>query len=150
VACVNQCEFIGFMAADPEIRMTPAGIKTANFRIACTKSWNDQGGQRQERTEWVNCVAWRVEAERVQKYLRKGNRAYVRGELQTRIWEDKNGGGKRHITEIIVDRFLALSGHTGDNSDHYGYESGDPSPRRPAAVEDHPSSPSDDDSSLPF
>ena len=152
MACVNECTFIGFMAADPEIRMTPGGVKTANFRIGCTESWNDQSGARQERTEWVNCVAWRNQADHVQKFLRKGNRVYVRGKLKTRSWEDKNGGGKRYTSEIIVDKFMALSGHQGDNTDPYEPAGRGPSAPRSADPDDYQGGATggSDDDLLPF
>lgn len=55
-------------------------------------------------------VAWRGLAEIAQKYLRKGSKVYVEGKLQTRTWEDKNGGGKRYTTEVLCDRFMMLDG----------------------------------------
>ena len=150
MACVNECTFIGYMAADPEIRSTPGGQKVATFRIGCTDTWKDQQGQQQERTEWVNCVAWRQEADRVQRFLRKSNRVYVHGKLQTRSWEDKNGGGKRYTSEIIVDKFLALSGHQGDNTDPYEPTGRGPSSPRPADPDEGFSAYATDESDLPF
>ena len=94
-ASLNKVMLIGNLGADPEIRNTPGGAQVANFRVACTENWTDQSGQRQERTEWVTIVAWRKQAEIAQRFLRKGSRVYVEGKLQTRTWEDKNGGGKR-------------------------------------------------------
>lgn len=118
---LNRATLIGNLGADPEVRATPNGAKVANFRVACSESWKDQSGQKQERTEWVTCIAWRQTAEIVEKYVRKGSKVYVEGKLQTRSWEDKNGGGKRYATEVLVDRVMMLDGRqAGAQADHYG------------------------------
>lgn len=110
---LNKVILIGNLGSDPEIRATPNGSQVANFRIACTESWKDQSGQKQERTEWATIVAWRQQAEIAAKYLRKGSKVYVEGKLQTRTWEDKRGGGKRYATEVLCDRFMMLDGRGG-------------------------------------
>lgn len=110
---LNKVQLIGNLGADPEIRSTPNGAQVATFRVACSETWKDQSGQRQERTEWVTVVAWRQQAEIAQKYLHKGSKVYVEGKLQTRTWEDKNGGGKRYATEVLCDRFTMLDGKPG-------------------------------------
>lgn len=110
---VNKWIGIGNLGADPEIRSTPNGAQVATFRVACSETWKNQSGQRQERTEWVTVVAWRQQAEIAQKYLHKGSKVYVEGKLQTRTWEDKNAGGKRYATEVLCDRFMMLDGKPG-------------------------------------
>lgn len=105
---LNKVMLIGNLGADPEVRNTPSGGQVANFRVACTENWTDQSGQRQERTEWVTVVAWKKLAEVAQKYLRKGSKVYVEGKLQTRSWEDKNGGGKRFATEVQCEQLTML------------------------------------------
>lgn len=110
---LNKVLLIGNLGADPEVRSAPNGAQVATFRVACSESWKDQSGQRQERTEWVTVVAWRGLAEIAQKYLRKGSKVYVEGKLQTRTWEDKNVGGKRYATEVLCDRFMMLDGKPG-------------------------------------
>ena len=87
---LNKVMLIGYVGADPEVRSTPNGSQVATFRLACSESWKDKYGNRQERTEWVTCVAWRKLAETLQRYLRKGAHVYLEGKLQTRSWEDKN------------------------------------------------------------
>lgn len=124
---LNKVLLIGYVGADPEIRATPNGATVANFRLACTESWKDQSGQKQERTEWITCVAWRKLAEVFQRYLKKGAHIYIEGKLQTRSWEDKNGGGKRYATEVLVDDFKFLdkaSSHPGDDENQKGMGSG--------------------------
>ncbi len=105
---LNEVRVMGYLGADPEVRTTPNGATNATFRLACSERWTDANGQKQEHTEWVTCVAWRKDAELVQMYLRKGSRALVKGKLRTRMWEDKNGGGKRYATEVVVDRVLLI------------------------------------------
>ena len=82
----------------------------ANLRLAISETWKDQQGQRQERTEWVNLVLWRQQAEIAQKYLRKGSKIYAEGKLQTRSWDDKQSGQKRYATDVVVDTFTMLDG----------------------------------------
>ena len=126
---LNKVQLIGNLGSDPEIRSTPNGAQVATFRVACSETWKDQSGQRQERTEWVTCVAWRAQAEIAQKYLRKGSKVYVEGKLQTRTWEDKNVGGKRYATEVLVDRFLMLDGRQG-GGEGYAEHPADPQPQQ--------------------
>jgi single-strand DNA-binding protein len=138
---LNKIQIIGNLGSDPEIRSTPGGAQVANFRVACSESWTDQSGQKQERTEWVTCVAWKKTAEIIQKYLRKGARVYVEGKLQTRTWEDKNGGGKRYATEVLVERVMMLDGRAQEGGSDRPVRSG----RDPDAP--FPAPPGDD---LPF
>jgi single-strand DNA-binding protein len=123
---------LGNLGADPEVRNTPSGAQVANFRVACTETWKDASGQRQERTEWVTVVAWKGLADIAGKYLRKGSKVYVEGKLQTRQWDDKNGGGKRSATEVLCDNFIMLDGRPGGEAG--GGEGGAPAARagRPA------------------
>ena len=107
---VNKVILIGALGADPEVRTTPQGATVANLRLAVSETWKDQQGQRQERTEWVNLVLWRQQAEIAQKYLRKGSKIYAEGKLQTRSWDDKQSGAKRYATDVVVDTFTMLDG----------------------------------------
>ena len=105
---MNKCLFIGNCAADPEIK-TAGQDTVANFRIGCSESWKDKNGEKQTATEWVSCVAWRKNAENIEKYVRKGQLLYIEGRMKTRAWEDKDGN-KRYTTEILVDTFKMLGG----------------------------------------
>ena len=107
---VNKVILIGALGADPEVRTTPQGAMVANLRLAVSETWKDQQGQRKERTEWVNLVLWRQQAEIAQKYLRKGSKIYAEGKLQTRSWDDKQTGAKRYATDVMVDTFTMLDG----------------------------------------
>ena len=150
---VNKVILIGNIAADPEVRTTPQGATVANLRLAVSETWKDQQGQRNEKTEWVNLVLWRQQAEIAQKYLRKGSKIYVEGKLQTRSWDDKQSGQKRYATDVVVDTFTMLDGRSA-NADG---EAGAPEPQawgqraqrgKPAQPAAAP--PPADDSDLPF
>ena len=151
---LNRCEFIGRLGADPEVRTTPQGVMVATLHLAVSETWKDQQGKRQERTEWVNLVLWRQQAEIAQKYLRKGSKIYAEGKLQTRSWDDKQSGQKRYATDVVVDTFTMLDGRSANADGEAG--AGEPNawgqraqrggkPAQPAAAP-----PAADDSDLPF
>ena len=145
---INDVRVAGHLGRDPEVRTTPNGATSATFSIACTERWTDQSGQKQERTEWVTCVAWRKDAELAQMFLRKGSRAYVEGKLQTRTWEDKNGGGKRSATEVVVKRILLLDKREQGERQEPGTRSPERVPNPQRSSDDQPGTVDDDD--LPF
>ncbi|MCX7727689.1 MAG: single-stranded DNA-binding protein [Chitinispirillaceae bacterium] len=109
---VNKVILIGNLGKDPELRYTPAGQAVATFTLATTERWSDRNGQRQDRTEWHNIVAWGRLGELVSQYLKKGRSAYVEGRISTRTWEDKDGN-KRYRTEIIANQIQFLGPYTG-------------------------------------
>lgn len=121
---LNKVMIIGNLGADPEVRNTPNGAQVANFRVAVTEKWKDQSGQKQEHTEWIPCVAWRALANVMQQFARKGSKVYVEGRWKTRQWEDKNGGGKRYMTEIEVSNIELLSyANDGEGASNGGQRS---------------------------
>lgn len=113
MASVNKCIFIGNLTRDPEIRYMSSGEAVANFSIACNDSWKDKNGQKQERTEYVNVVAYRKLAEIIGEYLKKGRPIYIEGRMQTRKWQTKEGQD-RYTTEILCDQMQMLGGVSGD------------------------------------
>ena len=103
---LNKVQLIGNVGKDPEIRTTQQGKKIANLTIATSESWNDrQSGERKERTEWhrVSCLSDAL-AGVVERYVKKGSKLYVSGQLQTRKWTDQSGQEK-YTTEIILNGF---------------------------------------------
>lgn len=104
---LNKVMLIGNLGKDPELRYTSSGDAVANFSIATGESWKDKDGNKQERTEWHNIVAWKKLAEICGEYLKKGKKVYVEGRLQTRSYDDKEGV-KRYVTEIVADQMLML------------------------------------------
>lgn len=126
MAALNKVMLIGNLGRDPEVRMTPAGAKVASFSIAVTERFKDRNGQQQEKTEWVNIVLWRRQAEIAEQYLRKGSQIYIEGKLQTQSWDDPNGQ-KRYKTEVVGSNFQMLGsrgGAQGGDSSYGGNQGG--------------------------
>jgi len=104
---LNRAMIIGNLTRDPEVRTTPAGQTVATFGVATNHSWTDSTGQRQERAEFHNIVAWGKLADICSQYLAKGRKVYVEGRLQTREWESQDGT-KRNRTEIVAENMIML------------------------------------------
>lgn len=104
---LNKAMIIGRLTRDPEMRTIPSGENVATFSVATGFQWKDAQGNRQERTEFHNVVAWRRLAEIIGQYLKKGSKVYIEGRLQTRSWEDQNGV-KKYRTEIVTDNMIML------------------------------------------
>ena len=112
---LNKVMLIGNLTRDPESRTTTSGQNVCNFGLATNLVWNDASGQKQTRAEFHNIVAWRKLAEICTQYLKKGNKVYIEGRLQTRDWEDKEGN-KRKTTEVVADNMIMLGGKSGGSS----------------------------------
>ncbi len=104
---LNRAMIIGNLTRDPEVRTTPSGQTVANFGVATNHSWTDSSGQRQEKAEFHNIVAWGKLAEICSQYLGKGRKVYIEGRLQTRDWEGQDGA-KRSRTEIVCENMIML------------------------------------------
>src|SRR5687768_2993293 len=106
---VNKVILVGRLGRDPELKYTASGTPFCRFSMATDDSWNDKGtGERQERTEWHNIVAWDRLAEICNQYLTKGKLVYIEGNLQTREWDDPEGN-KKKMTEIRARDMVMLS-----------------------------------------
>src|SRR3989338_10502031 len=103
---LNRAQLIGNVTRAPEVKMA-GSQKVATFGIATNFSWTDQTGQRKEKAEFHNIVAWRKLAEICEQYLRKGSKVYIEGRIQTRDWEGEDGV-KRYRTEVIVENMIML------------------------------------------
>jgi single-strand DNA-binding protein len=99
----NLVILMGHMGQDPDVRHTQSGKTVANFSLATNDRYKDKAGEWQDRTEWHKVVAWDWKAETVSKHGAKGKAVYVRGRLQTRKWEDRDGK-KRYTTEVVADK----------------------------------------------
>lgn len=104
---LNKAMIIGRLTRDPETRTTPQGVTVTSFSVATNFIWTDGSGQKQERVEYHNAVAWRKLGDICAQYLRKGSKVYIEGRLQTRDWEGQDGV-KRYRTEINVDNMIML------------------------------------------
>jgi single-strand DNA-binding protein len=106
---MNKVIIVGRLGRDPELSYTPNGQARAKFSVATDEGYRDkQTGQKVERTEWHNIVAWRQTAEFCGNYLGKGRLVMVEGKLQTRKWQDQSTGQDRYMTEIVADNVQGL------------------------------------------
>jgi single-strand DNA-binding protein len=103
---VNKVILVGNLGRDPEVRSMQDGRSMVNMSVATSDTWRDrQTGERKERTEWHRVVIFNEKlAEVAQKYVRKGSKVYVEGQLATRKWTDQ-GGQERYTTEVVIPRF---------------------------------------------
>ena len=99
MSSLNKVMLIGNLGGDPELRYTQNQRPVCNFSMATTKNFKDAQGNRQSKTEWHKIVVWGLKAENVSKYLKKGSKAYVEGELETRKWTDDKQI-ERYTTEV--------------------------------------------------
>jgi len=106
---LNRATLIGNLGADPELRTVGAGTRVAKLSVATGRSWTDADGNPHERTEWHRVVLWGARAEWAERYLRKGERVYVEGEIQYRSYEDGEGV-TRFSTDINAREILLLGG----------------------------------------
>lgn len=111
---INRAILIGNLGKDVDLRYTPAGVAVATFSLATSERYKDRDGKQQDKTEFINIVAWRQLAEICGKYLHKGRQVYIEGKIQTRRYDDKDGN-KRYITEIVADQMQILGGGDGGN-----------------------------------
>lgn len=116
---LNQCQFIGNLGADPEVRSFQNGGKVCNLRLAVTEKWKDKQGEAKERTEWVTVAIFNEGLVGVaERFLRKGSKVFITGKMQTRKWQDQSGAD-RYTTEIVLQGFDAklvmLDGPKGDS-----------------------------------
>lgn len=110
MASINKVILVARIGKDPEIRSMTNGKSVANFSVATSEQWKDKNtGQKQEKTEWHNIVAYDKLADIIGQYLRKGAQVYLEGRLQTRRWTDKEGKD-RYTTEIICNEMQMLDG----------------------------------------
>ena len=159
---LNKVMLIGNVGKDPDIRYLDSNsangsnAKVATFPLATSERYRDRNGDVRENTEWHNIVAWRGNADVVERFVKKGTQLYIEGRLRTRQWNDQTGQ-KRYTTEVIADT-LQLLGRRPDNGEAQGAtaqggyqapaQGGYQAPAQPEpAPAPQPAPPSDD---LPF
>ena len=117
---MNLAIFTGRLTADPELKTTAAGgVSVCRFTLAVDRAYAKDG---EKVTDFINCVAWRYNAEFLAKYFKKGQMALVRGEMQNRSYEDKEGN-TRYITELIADRVEFCGSKAGNEETKAAAES---------------------------
>jgi len=125
---LNRATIIGNLTRDPEVRTTTTGQTVASFGVATNHSWTDASGQRQEKAEFHNIVAWGKLAEICDRYVTKGKQLYIEGQIRTRTYEQD--GQKKYFTEIHMEQMEMLgsksSGAGAPSSDYGAVEQGFP------------------------
>lgn len=116
---MNSVQLMGNLARDPEVRYTQSGRAVATFTVAATNTFTSSDGETKEQTAFINCVAWGKLGESIGN-LRKGNRAFVEGRLQTRSYETADGQ-KRYVTEVVAN--FAGTSLTNDETAPSNFES---------------------------
>ena len=122
---INKVILVGNLGRDPEVRFSQDGNKIVNMSLATSESWTDRSsGERREKTEWHRVVIFNDRlAEVAEKYLNKGSKVYLEGQLQTRKWTG-NDGVEKYTTEIVLNRFWGeltmLDSRSGAGGGDYG------------------------------
>lgn len=117
---INKVILVGNLGADPRVTNTQAGAKIVNFNLATSDRWRDKAsGDFKERTEWHRVVIFNPQlADTAERYLHKGSKVYIEGQLQTRRWED-NSGQEKFTTEVVLQNYsgtLVLLDAKGDGA----------------------------------
>lgn len=105
---LNKVILIGNVGNEPTIKALDGGVKTANLRLATSKRFKGADGEMKEVTQWHNVEMWRNLADVVDKYVRKGDKLYIEGELNYRTYTDKEGI-ERMVTSIVASDLKMLS-----------------------------------------
>lgn len=113
MAGLNKVFIMGNMGTDPEIKYLDNGTAVAKFSVAANEVWY-KDGEKQERTEWFNVVAFGRSAEILLEYCGKGSRLFIEGRLQTRSYGDE--GDKRYFTEVVLKYFTIINSKKEGNS----------------------------------
>lgn len=142
---LNQCNFIGRLGNDPELKFLPTGDAVVNISIAVSEKWKDKQGQKQEKTEWIRCTAFKRQAEVIGEYLKKGSLVHITGKFTTRKWDNKEGV-TQYSTEIVIQGMQMLD----SRSDNQGGQSSAPSQEPEPQVQKVDNSFDNFDDDIPF
>jgi len=110
---LNEIILMGRLTRDPELRYTASNTPVASFSLAVDRDFAPKGEEKQ--TDFIDCVAWRQTGEFASKYFQKGSMAAVKGRLQIRDWQDKEGN-KRRSAEVVVDNIYFGESKGGNRS----------------------------------
>ena len=113
---LNKVMLIGNLTREPNLRFTPNGSAVCSMGLATNRSWTPaDGGEKQEKVEFHNLVAWSKLAEICGQLLHKGDKIYVEGRLQTRDWKGDDGLDRK-TTEVVIDNMMLLRSSQGSSS----------------------------------
>lgn len=111
---MNKVILIGNLTKDPELTTTTSGISVCRFTLAVTRRFTNSEGERE--TDFINIVVWRNLADNCHRFLRKGSKTAVVGNLQTRSY-DAQDGTKRYVTEVVAEEVEFLTSRTSESQD---------------------------------
>lgn len=123
MANLNKVMLIGNLTRDPEVRYTPKGTAVADIGLAINRYFQNDNGERQEETTFVDVTLWGKQAELAQQYLGKGRPVYIEGRLQLDTWQDKDGQ-KRNKLKIVCENMQFLGSRDGGGGGGGGYGGG--------------------------
>lgn len=109
---MNKVILVGNLARDPELRQTPNGVSVARFTVAVSRRYSKDG---QQQTDFINCVAWRQQADFLCRYFQKGSGIQLCGSIQSRSWDGQDGK-KQYATEVVADE-LSFNGPKRQSQD---------------------------------
>ena len=113
---MNKVILIGRLTKDPELIKTNSGLSYVQFNLAVNRNYTNKSGERQ--ADFINCVVWRVQADYLAKYIKKGGLIVIEGEIQTRTYDDKNGT-KKYITEVLCNSIEFLESKSQQSKSNY-------------------------------
>jgi single-strand DNA-binding protein len=146
---LNHITIMGRLTKDPELRRTQGGHAVASFTLAVDRDFTSKDGGEKE-TDFIDCVAWRITGEFVNKYFSKGRMAVVSGRLQISSWTDKDGS-KRRTAEVVADNvYFADSKKDADSGSSAATAANAAAPASAPAAGNDFAYMTDDDAELPF
>jgi single-strand DNA-binding protein len=113
---MNKVILIGRLTKDPELKKTNSGLSYVQFNLAVNRNYTNKSGEKQ--ADFINCVVWRVQADNLVKYIKKGGLIGIEGEIQTRTYDDKNGT-KKYITEVLCNSIEFLEPKSQQSKSNY-------------------------------
>ena len=135
---INKAIVVGRITNDLELKSTGAGRELVSFGVATNRSWKDQSGQKVEKTDFHNIVAWGPKAKTIAQYFVKGQEIYVEGRMETRSWDDEQSGKKMYRTEIVLDQFdFGQRPGGGGGAPSGGYSASSAAPSSPAPAKEN-------------
>lgn len=144
---INMVALMGRLTYEPELRKTPSDVSVLRFQVACDRSYQRAGAERQ--ADFIDCVAWRQTAEFISRYFHKGSMIAVEGTIQTSNYTDKNGNNRKQI-EVLANNvsFCGSKSESGNTASAGGYN--EPAPSYANADNSDFEEIVDDDDDLPF
>ena len=144
---INMVALMGRLTYEPELRKTTSDVSVLRFQVACDRSYQRAGAERQ--ADFIDCVAWRQTAEFISRYFHKGSMIAVEGTIQTSNYTDKNGNNRKQ-TEVLANNvsFCGSKSESGNAASAGGYN--EPAPSYASADNSDFEEIVDDDDDLPF